>query len=113
MRSQFVAFKNETPVPTRAHNVGENEATRGLTAPSRRRYATSMVEPSDHVTRTGARARKGRKGFLPAVDSTRRHRAINVRLSEEEWEILQLAAQQANTNAHNLVRLLIQSLISE
>ncbi len=68
-----------------------------------------MPAEKDYVTTSGARVRKGVRGFLPSNEQALPTR-ITVRLSDDDLRILHAAAEYHNTNAANLVRKLIQVL---
>ncbi len=68
-----------------------------------------MPAEKDFVTTSGARVRKGQRGFLPSEGPSLPNR-ITVRLSDSDLGTLHAAAEYHNTNAANPVRKLIQAL---
>ena len=68
-----------------------------------------MPAEKDYVTTSGARVRKGQRGFLPSEGPSLPNR-ITVRLSDSDLGILHAAAEYHNSNATDLVRKLIRAL---
>ncbi len=68
-----------------------------------------MPAEKDYVTTSGARVRKGVRGFLPSNEQALPNRDT-VRLSDDDLRILHAAAEYHDTNAANLIRKLIQVL---
>ncbi len=68
-----------------------------------------MPAEKDYVTTSGARVRKGVRGFLPSNEQALPNR-VTVRLSDDDLRILHAAAEYHDTNAANLIRKLIQAL---
>ncbi len=68
-----------------------------------------MPAEKDYVTTSGARVRKGQRGFLPSNEPALPNR-ITVRLSDYDLRILHAAAEANGTNPADLVRKLIRAL---